>query len=180
MKFFPGGGGWVWCRHERGDELVGSIRFGLADNDRLVIREVHVAARQPGTQPITAALLRDFPLNEAEAAANGPDLRDDLIARLDEDVRIEWKNRSETDREFPTKLGARPTGKLPVPKGNRYPDAFYRRTAREYARLVTSGDRAPAQTIAEANGVPATTAHRWIKEARRRGFLPAGRAGRAG
>jgi hypothetical protein len=34
--------------------------------------------------------------------------------------------------------------------------------------------------LAEANNVPVTTARRWIKEARARGFLPAGRAGKAG
>ena len=28
--------------------------------------------------------------------------------------------------------------------------------------------------------VPVTTAHRWVKEARRRGFLPPGRKGRRG
>ena len=32
--------------------------------------------------------------------------------------------------------------------------------------------------VAEANDVPVTTARRWVKEARRRGFLPPGRAGR--
>jgi len=34
--------------------------------------------------------------------------------------------------------------------------------------------------LAEANGVPVSTVHRWVKEARRRGFLPPGRPGRSG
>jgi transposase len=43
------------------------------------------------------------------------------------------------------------------------------------------GRLAPAQTIAEANGVPVTTVHRWIREARRRGSLPPARGkGQAG
>lgn len=63
--------------------------------------------------------------------------------------------------------------------GGRYPDEFYEGIARVYTNLVAESER-PAADIADANHVPVTTVHRWIKEARRRGFLAAGRRGRAG
>jgi hypothetical protein len=59
------------------------------------------------------------------------------------------------------------------------PDSFYRDVAHAYRELAQSTAR-PAAELAEVGGVPVTTAHRWIKEARRRGFLPPGRPGRAG
>lgn len=72
-----------------------------------------------------------------------------------------------------------PELRLEIPPGRNYGDDFYRQVARFYvstARRV----RAPAMALAEANDVPVTTARRWVKEARARGFLPAGRAGKAG
>jgi hypothetical protein len=68
---------------------------------------------------------------------------------------------------------------LPTPKSRPYPDSFYRHVAEVYGRLIEVGKK-PAPAISEANNVPITTAHRWVREARRRGFLPPARAGRAG
>lgn len=59
------------------------------------------------------------------------------------------------------------------------PDLFYRDVATAYLDLAQASSR-PAVDLACAHGVPQTTAHRWIKEARRRGFLPPGRPGKAG
>ncbi|WP_128380480.1 hypothetical protein [Streptomyces cavernae] len=59
------------------------------------------------------------------------------------------------------------------------PDAFYRRVAEVYNDAVRETS-APAKVLAEEAGVPTTTVHRWIFEARRRGFLPPARKGRAG
>jgi hypothetical protein len=59
------------------------------------------------------------------------------------------------------------------------PEEFYPRVAAaylEYAQLT----RAPAKEMAAEAGVPVTTAHRWIREARRRGVLPPARKGKAG
>jgi hypothetical protein len=68
----------------------------------------------------------------------------------------------------------------PRPPAGRYPDGFYDEVAGAYHWAVL-GRLAPAQTIAEANGVPVTTVHRWIREARRRGSLPPARGkGQAG
>lgn len=59
------------------------------------------------------------------------------------------------------------------------PDGFYRQVAGAYSSLVCDTSR-PAKAMAEEAGVPVATVHRWIHEARRRGFLPVGRQGRSG
>ena len=70
--------------------------------------------------------------------------------------------------------------RLAAGKGKRRrPDAFYRAVADAY-RVRASASRSPAAEIAEGLGVPVTTVHRWVKEARRRGFLHPGRSGKAG
>jgi hypothetical protein len=63
--------------------------------------------------------------------------------------------------------------------GGADPDEFYPLVAQaywEYAPLT----RAPAKEIATEAGVPITTVHRWIREARRRGFLSSAKKGKAG
>jgi hypothetical protein len=69
--------------------------------------------------------------------------------------------------------------KLKVPKGPKYPDSFYKRLAELYGYLSRVSSR-PVADLAEANEVPKTTVHRWIKEARRRGLLGKGRRGKVG
>jgi transposase-like protein len=59
------------------------------------------------------------------------------------------------------------------------PEEFYRLVATAYGEYAAESN-APAKGIAEEAGVPVTTVHRWIREARRRGFLPPARKGRAG
>jgi len=71
---------------------------------------------------------------------------------------------------------------MPAPSGGpgrNHGDEFYRRVADRYAELARTV-RAPAQALADANDVPVTTARRWTKEARNRGFLPPGTPGKAG
>ena len=68
---------------------------------------------------------------------------------------------------------------LPVPDTKRFPDSFYERLAEVYLDLVARGER-PIVVLAEANERPNKTVAAWVREARRRGQLPAGRAGRAG
>jgi len=59
------------------------------------------------------------------------------------------------------------------------PEGFSRRVAAAYSDVVATTPH-PAKVLAEEAGVPVTTVHRWILEARRRGFLPRARKGRAG
>jgi hypothetical protein len=64
--------------------------------------------------------------------------------------------------------------RLPVPEGtSRKPDEFYRRVAEVYSTVAGWTSR-PGPEIAEANGVPVTTVHRWVKRARELGFLAPG------
>jgi hypothetical protein len=62
---------------------------------------------------------------------------------------------------------------------HRKPDEFYQEVANQYGQLVATSNR-PAAEMAELYGIPVTTVHRWVKEARRRGFLGPGRKGRRG
>jgi hypothetical protein len=59
------------------------------------------------------------------------------------------------------------------------PEEFYPRVAAAYTEYAPQ-TRAPAKEIATEAEVPVTTAHRWIREARRRGFLPPAMKGKAG
>ncbi|MGE4164029.1 MAG: hypothetical protein AB7G23_20065 [Vicinamibacterales bacterium] len=68
---------------------------------------------------------------------------------------------------------------LEIPERRPFGDAFYRSVAEVYRRAAAL-HRGPAAVLAEANGVPVSSVHSWVKEARRRGFLPAGIRGRAG
>ena len=69
--------------------------------------------------------------------------------------------------------------RVSVPEGRRYDDEFYASNGELYRQLVEDGE-SPAVKLASANGVPVTTVHRWIRETRRRGFLPPGKKGAAG
>jgi hypothetical protein len=63
--------------------------------------------------------------------------------------------------------------------GKEGPDEFYELVAQAYAEYAPR-TRAPAKEIATEAGAPISAAHRWIREARRRGFLPPARKGKAG
>ncbi|MEJ7766151.1 MAG: hypothetical protein WKF86_11710, partial [Acidimicrobiales bacterium] len=58
-------------------------------------------------------------------------------------------------------------------------DDFYRRVAKAYTSAAVDSGR-PAAVLAEENETPIDTVHRWVKEARRRGHLAAGRPRKAG
>lgn len=66
-----------------------------------------------------------------------------------------------------------PSAKLPTPSrtGRDYGDAFYKSVANVYSSLAAHTHK-PADLMADANEIAVTTVHRWVKEARRRGFLP--------
>jgi hypothetical protein len=67
----------------------------------------------------------------------------------------------------------------PTPASRGRPDRFYREVAEVYLDYAQVSHR-PAADLASTHQVPVTTAHRWVKEARRRGFLPPGRPGKTG
>lgn len=78
----------------------------------------------------------------------------------------------------PAEAEAVVTTSAPPPTSGRYGPDFYRGIAAAYVAVVSNGSRRPAAAIAFAHQVPLTTAHRWVREARWRGFLPRASPGR--
>lgn len=191
-----------WCEVALRDEdgPVPRVLVKLARDEatgRVVIaRMIYVGdgegAFRRSTVPVTPASLRALPIGRIEAAINKADLPADvfaseprqdgfgvefapvdaaLAAYLDatEHRLLNWS------RARPGEAAREP---LSRPDGTD-PDAFSRRVAQAYTAAVESS-AAPAKVLAEEAGVPVTTVHRWIREARQRGHLPAARKGRAG
>lgn len=118
---------------------------------RMVVTSICVKG-SPGS-PVTADALRAIPVGRLEAAAN------EVSAGIAEAM-------------------LRKAPRLYRPDG-RHPEEFYSAVATHY-RWHAALSRRPAARMAEAAGVPVTTVHRWIREARARGFLPKGRQGSVG
>lgn len=113
---------------------------------------------------ISGPLLRSLPISRLEAQAN--------LAPGSGPIGLIW-NDEQPDRVAPTQREplCRPDGTDPA--------GFSRRVAEAYREAVPVTHR-PAALLAEEAGVPVTTVHRWIREARVRGFLPPGRRGQPG
>ncbi len=69
--------------------------------------------------------------------------------------------------------------RVSVPEGRSYGDSFYWKVGRLYAVLARNVSN-PVASIAKANEIPVSTVQRWVREARRRGFLSAGLPGKRG
>lgn len=126
------------------------VRLGQADDGRLHVAAIHIDGND---LPVSAQMLRGIPVGRIEAHANatrGGHQEDATIP--DELFTLDGRGRS---------------------------DDFYAHVAAIYRHLAAK-TRQPVASIAEANAVPKTTAHRWVKEARARGHLPPGRPGKAG
>jgi hypothetical protein len=167
-------GGWVAYRwRHRGRPA------GLALADALVRFEERDGRLEPvelrlpsDEQPLTAARLRAVPLGRIAAWANAPNVAANIRDHLDETVATPFP-------DFVRLYGrgsAHRLGEIPEPP---YGDAFYKRVAAAYSDLARQVAR-PAAELAEVNEIPVRRVHSWVKEARRRGFLPPGRPGKAG
>jgi hypothetical protein len=155
-----------------------TVRLALAptaaDNPPIMVSDLWCAGM------ISARALREVPLAAIEAACNQPRYYGAVVDRL----RISpltldplpwWPEDGVTVDPPPP---AEPVSmRLDIPPGRPKPDAFYAQVADTFARLATSTGK-PAADLALANGVPVTSVHGWVKEARRRGFLPAGERSR--
>src|SRR5215207_2159998 len=180
-RLFPVEGDWCEWRQDPALPVTVLVRVTADPGGRLVLTGLRVDGAP------TAELLRSIPVGRIEAAANAqlsvvddaivpaapPGRQDAPTAREPQLSNAGW------EAPDPVRAVLRRTHTPPAPTGARRPDDFYRDIARAYLDLAQSSAR-PAAELAEANRVPATTAHRWIKEARRRGFLPPGRPGKAG
>jgi hypothetical protein len=160
-----------WYEWRQRPPLPGTVhvRVEAHDDGRLGLAELRVIG-----QP-TSELLRAIPVGRIEATANAQ------LTLVDASV-----------VPAPTRRRPRRAGgpKPPSPNDNGWeqaaatdargrPDSFYADIAAEYQDQTSRSPR-PAADLADRHGVPVTTAHRWIKEARRRGLLAPGRPGKAG
>jgi hypothetical protein len=169
------GGGWMLADNGRGERI--SVRFKPSGQGRLDPVELRVDGPL-----LDSNTLRRLPLAFMETFANTV-WRTDLQDMLDVAPEGDLHDRNYMPPQF-SEPGSirrsivRKTARLKIPDGAK-PDSFYRQVAKTYSHLARGSNR-PAADLAEVNDVPVTTAHRWVKEARRRGFLPPGRKGRRG
>ena len=189
-----GAGGWLlFTAWGQGTDVVARVRFEARGDGRLVPAEVYVENSEPGGG-FSGDILRTLPLGSMVAWANGRG-RSELVHSIETDAkRIDratdrWLRAvGNGHRDITLDLGIETKQELPrsfarlyMPEGRKYPDEFYERLAAIYTTLAQGGSRSPAKDIADANGEDVTESkvHRWIKEARRRGMLVAGRRGKA-
>lgn len=186
MSYRVGRGGWISYRDPDGTGGL-HVRVDRDRNGDVVVRELYLHAGE-----ITADTLRRIPIGRIEAAVSIASA--DHRARRDADGDLTfagWLALASTSDTSEVSMGelqrqVPPEGeqdrsdreRLTRPEG-RDPDAFYLRVAEAYREYVATSRRPAAEIAAEAD-VPVGTVHRWVREARRRGYLPSGRKGRSG
>ena len=100
------------------------------------------------------------------------------VTALQNDANRQLMNRARRKARRETEEPQEPRQPLTRPDRSD-PDGFYRQVADAYRDVVKSTSKV-AVVLAEEADVPVGTVHRWILEARRRGFLPTARQGRVG
>lgn len=145
------------------------------ERGELVVRDLMVSS----DDRLTGSDLRGLSVGKIEAMANNRAfLKEHLATKAAEDPFVSAIRTGLVEEPERRRKGRRSTLTLPRPDGAN-PEQFYERVANVY-RLAATETARPAVRIAEASDVPVATVRRWINEARRRGFLPKGRPGRAG
>jgi hypothetical protein len=170
-------------------DSVASVAADVVLDERGRFRLANLLVIPAGQRHVDAGLWRAVPVAKIETLLNDPEHRESRLRTSPVVVEVwndlDWSyERMEHGgaRGHPSRRRKRkPSLALEVPRGGqRYPDGFYRKVAAAYTRLAHEGEP-PATVLAERNDVPKTTAVRWIREARRRGFLaPSGGKGRIG
>jgi len=189
LIFAPGRTGWARLASPLyHDRALVFLNFGrVSDTAPIVIRELRFETPQGMDPSLDTRLLRRFPLGRLVAAVN-LHRNYGLVAE-----RIEPSPWSAPTPPFPEvtieegvppdqvgwawfqyELDAdrirAPRLRMKIPEGQPKPDSFYEQVAERFAYLQITSPR-PATDLAEANNVPVTTVHGWVKEARRRGLL---------
>ena len=149
----PHDDGWYEWLDEPPLALPIYVRLDEHTDGRLHVVALHVEG------VLSAEVLRAIPVGRIEGLANAL-LHPHAVGRG-------WRDE------------ARLPDHLLLGDARRRTDEFYGAVASTYRHLV-SATHQPVVVLAEANEVPRTTAHRWVKEARRRGMLAPGRPGKAG
>jgi DNA-directed RNA polymerase specialized sigma24 family protein len=191
-------GGWILVAYAASGHRL-SLRVEEREDGRL--RIVELLLSDPGG--LSGTLLRDLPLGAWEAQINAPEMVTLLRDRLAPGAQVSYDDLPFKHEMMTLDLGPMPRDaddaalELHFPSGSagaavaipvepalnlegansragKRPDAFYRAVADAYSWLAGHGRR-PAVELAAINGVPPTTVHRWVKEARRRGLFGPGR-----
>jgi hypothetical protein len=180
--------GWVLWSSGRGGTTEGLMVYAQLyaeeEGDRGEIVQLAISGRNlAGTDPrtdVTTDRLRSIPVAHIETLANtNPEFRPHIAGKPENTMGEAFnKFRQEANRYVLAKARRRPRKPLTRPDGSD-PDAFYRQVAEAY-RDVVQKNRKVAVALAKEANVPVGTVHRWVLEARRRGFLPSARQGRAG
>lgn len=168
-------GGWVQAYNTASDSTA-YLRLQTDDGGRLTT----YLSLMDGRSPVSTRVWREFPFAKIEQVLTGhPHMTASGSAPDAVDVlRTYFATRGE-NAEVAPRQGC-PEPPLLRRPGHRITDEFLRDLAATYRWLVSAGSSAPAIAIARQTGAPAATVHRWITNARKRGFLPTGRPGRVG
>jgi hypothetical protein len=152
---FPNGPPTTVVEH-RGFKLV--LRFGEGDlAGEGPVQEIWI---RPDTLPVEAGALQLMP-----SAPHYFELARRHMAIFGSDERMpeeRWARFYEAAKPF-QKVGG---------PGRALPDQHYQLLGVEYKVRVEAGDPHPVKTIAARHGVKISTASKWLKEARRRGYPP--------
>lgn len=168
----PAGLGWAPFSAFLGDDGLVRAHFTRDERGRWRVDALYLAA-----PTLDSDALRQVSVPALEARANAPDMAKRLKQLETERTPTPPPSAEAASWAAERRVG-RTRARLTVPAGAK-PDGFYKRVAEVYRELAGWTNR-PAVELAAANKVPVTTAHRWVKEARRRGFLPPGQKGRRG
>ncbi len=158
------------------------LRFGWGEvpayvRPPAVVRALYLRS-VGGLRELNAATLRRLPLGRIDAAVNRPSVQHLVEVALpphDEDYAKAIYEPVPDGRHFGLSRAVPVKGpvlRMEQPTAVRRPDVFYTDVADRFLWLLSIGEQ-PAQQLAEANGVPISTVHRWVKEARVRRLLPA-------
>jgi hypothetical protein len=174
--------GWVfWSRAIGGTTeglMVYAKLFTEREGDRSEIVELHITGRN-----LTTDKLRSIPLGHIEAIATTdpnvtPSDRETPPAPMSQAANALSRRKDQLLLNAAHRKAREHRTPLTRPDGSD-PDAFYRQVAEAYRDVIQTTPKV-AKVLADEADVPVGTVHRWIMEARRRGFLPAARKGRAG
>jgi hypothetical protein len=146
-------------------------RFALEGGERRLFVRF-----EPGAKGSWKPAEWSIPSYPPEELRQIPFLRIQRAVQANEGVKKELAKRLGEAAEpgFRNAYGVAERGKpltISRPKGRNLSDGFYASVAIAYKHAVGSGEN-PRQAIAEAAGVAADTAGRWIYEARKRQFIP--------
>jgi hypothetical protein len=172
LSIRPGPAGWTEARWLAGspDEVVCYVRFAIRDQTS----RFHVAEFRMVEPWVTRH--RELPLGRIENAVNA-----DVAASRALSERYNEKPPADVAAWFGQTAARREQVeqryRLARPTARRLADSFYADVAAAYRDAVAAGLN-PRKAIALDADTPADTVARWIREARRRGFLPPGEPGK--